>query len=518
MAMRARAEETLKQSEERTRLMIESVKDYAILMLDPGGRVMSWNAGAERLKGYRAEEIIGQHFSRFYPEDKIREGFPETELRVAADKGRYEDEGWRVRKDGTQFWASVVINAVRNAHGELLGFVKLTRDLTERRRAEQALLKRQQMFERLFQDSPDAIILVNETGHIVRANAQVEALFGYAGAELIGQPVEALMLERYRAGHGKHLADYFAAPRVRAMGAGLELFARRKDGSEFPVDIMLSPLETDEGRQSVAVIRDITSRKEAAERIQKLNKELQERASLLEVAYKELESFSYSVSHDLRAPLRHIDGFVELLQKSPALQGEEASRRHMNVISKAAKEMGMLIDDLLAFSRTGRAEMHPVKIDMRDMVDQIIQEREEECHGRQVKWEIKPLPMVSGDPNLLRLVWVNLLENALKYTRPRKEAKIEIGQMTDNGNSASGREVVFYVRDNGVGFDMLYVSKVFGVFQRLHRAEDFEGTGIGLANVQRIIHRHGGRVWAEGKVDSGATFYFSLPVTTTQPV
>jgi light-regulated signal transduction histidine kinase (bacteriophytochrome) len=326
------------------------------------------------------------------------------------------------------------------------------------------------------------------------------------------------MPERYRAHHGGELANYFTVPRTRAMGAGLELFARRKDGSEFPVDIMLSPLKTDEGDHALAVIRDITGRKQAAEKIQKLNEELKERADLLGVANKELESFSYSVSHDLRAPLRHIHGFVELLQKSPALQENEASRRHMNVISTAAKQMGVLIDDLLDFSRTGRAEMHPIEINMREMVDQIIRDRATECQERKVTWKIKPLSGVTGDPNLLRLVWTNLLDNALKYTRPRREAKIEIGQTVREGPEAGARAVIFYVRDNGVGFDMQYASKLFGVFQRLHRAEDFEGTGIGLANVQRIIHRHGGRVWAEGKVDSGATFYFSLPVTAIQPV
>jgi len=514
---RKQIEETLRQNEERMRLMMESIKDCAIFMLDPRGRVVSWNPGAERIKGYRAEEIIGQHFSRFYPEDKIREGSPEKELRVAAEKGRFEDEGWRLRKDGSRFWADVIINAARNAQGELLGFVKLARDMTERRRGEQALLERQQMFEGLFENSPDAIILVDQAGRIVRTNARIEALFGYTRAELEDRSVETLMPERYRARHGKDLAGYFAAPRTRAMGAGLELFARRKDGSEFPVDIMLSPLETGEGGHALAVIRDITVRKEAEGRIQKLNKELKQRADMLETANKELEAFSYSVSHDLRAPLRHIHGFVELLQKSPALQGDESSRRQMSVISTAAKEMGRLIDDLLAFSRTGRAEMHPIKINMREMVDQVIRDREMECQERKVRWKIKPLSGVTGDPNLLRLVWINLLDNALKYTRPRQEAKIEIGQTVREGPDAGGRELVFYVRDNGVGFDMRYAAKLFGVFQRLHRAEDFEGTGIGLANVQRIVHRHGGRVWAEGQVDSGATFYFSLPATTTQP-
>jgi PAS domain S-box-containing protein len=514
---RKQIEETLRQSEERARLMIDSVKDYAMFMLDTGGRVMSWNPGAERIKGYRAEEIIGQHFSRFYPEDKIRDGFPEKELQEAADKGRYENEGWRLRKDGSRFWADAIISAVRNARGELLGFVKITRDLTDRRRAEQGLLRSQQMFEGLFENSPDAIILVDQAGRIVRVNSRIDALFGYTRAELEGQSVEALIPERYRAGHGAHLAGYFAAPRTRPMGAGLELFARRKDGSEFPVDIMLSPLKTDEGIRTLAVIRDITIRREAEERIQNLNKELKQRANMLEVANKELEAFSYSVSHDLRAPLRHIHGFVDLLKKSPALQGDETSHRQMNVIAKAAKQMGLLIDDLLDFSRTGRTEMHPIQVNMRDMIDPIIRDLEMECGQRKVTWEIKPLARVKGDPNLLRLVWINLLSNALKYTRPRQETKIEIGQLAPDAPGSAAGEAVFYVRDNGVGFDQQYASKLFGVFQRLHRAEDFEGTGIGLANVQRIIHRHGGRVWAEGKLDSGATFYFSLPANSTQP-
>ncbi len=517
MTERKQIDEKLQQSEERLRLMVESVRDYAIFMLDPTGRIVSWNAGAERIEGYTAEEIVGRHFSVFYPEEKRRERFPEQELAEAAAKGRAEDEGWRVRKDGSQFWANVVITAMHDSQGKLLGFVKVARDVSLRRQAEDALLKSQQMFEGLFENSPDAIILVNQAGRIVRVNAQIDALFGYTRNELEGQSVETLMPERYRMHHGRDLANYFAAPRTRAMGAGLELFARRKDGSEFPVDIMLSPLKTEEGDHALAVIRDITNRKQAAEKIQKLNEELKQRADLLEVANKELESFSYSVSHDLRAPLRHIHGFVEMLQKSPALEKEASAHRYMEVISKAARQMGLLIDDLLAFSRTGRAEINPVKIKMREMVDQVIRDFEIDCKDRKIAWDIQPLSAAPGDPVLIRLVWVNLLANAIKYTRTRAEAKIEVGEL-DGANKNSGGhedEVVYYIRDNGVGFDMRYAAKLFGVFQRLHRAEDFEGTGIGLANVQRIIHRHGGRVWADGKVEAGATFYFSLPVKPT---
>jgi PAS domain S-box-containing protein len=388
MTDRKQIEEKLRQSEERTRLMVESAKDYAIFMLDPAGRVATWNAGAERIMGYHADEIIGQHFSRFYPPEKIAEGFADKELKEAASRGRFEDESWRVRKDGSRFWANVILTVVRNPQGELLGFVKLS--------------------------------------------------------------------------------------------------------------------------------RDVTARREAAERIQKLNEELSQRANLLEVANKELESFSYSVSHDLRAPLRHIHGFVELLQKSPMIRSDETAQRQMGVIARASKQMGMLIDDLLAFSRTGRAEMNPIQVDMREMVDQVIRDLEMDTKGRAVTWEIRDLDTVSGDPGLLRLVWTNLIGNALKYTRPRPVANIEIGCIAGDGRTAGTNEAVFYVRDNGVGFDMQYVSKLFGVFQRLHRAEDFEGTGIGLANVQRIIHRHGGEVWAEAGVDTGAAFFFSLPLKTTK--
>jgi PAS domain S-box-containing protein len=385
---RRQIEEKLRLSEERLRLMVESLRDYAIFMLSPEGKVMSWNSGAERIHGFTAAEIVGQHFSRFYPPDKVAEKFPDLELKLAAENGRFEDEGHRLRKDGSRFWANVIITPMRNSQGELLGFVKVT--------------------------------------------------------------------------------------------------------------------------------RDITARKDAAERIENLNHELKSRADLLESANKELESFSYSVSHDLRAPLRHIHGFVELLQKSPAFEGQQASQRHMAVIAKAAREMGMLIDDLLAFSRTGRAEMQFSTVNMRDLVDQCIRGLETEIGDRKITWEIAPLGTVQGDPSLLRLVWANLLGNAVKYTRPRSEATIEILREERHDIQGEPQDVVYSVCDNGVGFDMRYASKLFGVFQRLHRADDFEGTGIGLANVQRIIHRHGGKVWAVSEVNAGATFSFSLPIRSTQ--
>jgi len=236
-----------------------------------------------------------------------------------------------------------------------------------------------------------------------------------------------------------------------------------------------------------------------------LERRVRERTAELESANKELEAFSYSVSHDLRAPLRHIDGFAGLLAKSAGPTLSETDKRYLDLIANSVSQMGHLIDDLLDFSRMGRAEMRRTQVNLQDLLEQVIQELQPETEGRNIVWKKGPLPSVQADPSLLRQVLSNLLFNAIKYTRPRDPAEIEIGGRIE------GEETVVFIRDNGVGFDMEYVDQLFGVFQRLHRKEDFEGTGIGLANVRRIIARHGGRTWAEGKVDEGAVFYFSLP-------
>jgi len=242
------------------------------------------------------------------------------------------------------------------------------------------------------------------------------------------------------------------------------------------------------------------------ERQQALISELGERSTQLAAVNKELEAFSYSVSHDLRAPLRHVSGFTELLQKSPGPELDENRRRYLRLISDSAIKMGELIDSLLVFSRMGRAEMLQTRVDLNAIVRQAQREVMDADRGRSVQWKIHELPIVAGDPSMLHLVFTNLLSNAVKYSRTRENATIEIGSRNGSGN-----ESVVYVKDNGVGFDMAYANRLFGVFQRLHRAEEFEGTGIGLANVQRIVSRHGGRVWAESELGKGATFYVALP-------
>ena len=492
-------------SDERFRVMVEQVKDYAIFMLGPQGHILTWNLGAELLKGYRAEEIIGRHFSIFYPKEDIRAGVPQRELEIAGSSGSMDAMGWRLRKDGSRFWASITITALHDAEGNLTGFSKITRDNTERRDTEEALLKSRTMFERLFEAAPDAVVVVDGTGLIRRVNQQAEVLFGYMREELIGHRIEQLIPERYHKRHRQHRRTYFSDPRARKMGIGLNLFGRNQDGREIPVDIMLTPIESNEGTWAVAAIRDITRQKQNEVKIAELNSALKNQVEQLALSNRELEAFSYSVSHDLRAPLRHVIGFVDLLNAKDTSALDEKSRHYLQVISEAAQRMGNLIDDLLSFSRMGRAEMMKTTVNFDLVVNEIVKELAEEAKDREIEWSIAHLPAVLGDAAMLRQVMVNLISNALKFTRPRSLARISIGAVDEE------TETRFYVRDNGVGFDEAYMNKLFGLFQRLHSMEEFEGTGVGLAIVQRIVMRHGGKVWAEGAVDGGATFWFSLP-------
>ena len=496
MHRRELAEEGLRRNEEQLRLLVSGVTDYAIFMLDPKGHVITWNAGAERVKGYSAFEILGQHFSRFYSPEDIERGKPDLELKIAAEQGRVEDEGWRVRKDGSRFRANVVITALRDETGRLRGFGEITWDTTQRRRSEEALQASEARFHNFAETSGDAIISADNHGNIVYFNPAAERIFSYSSSEIVGQPLTHLMPERYHNPHWQEFDRCLRTGEARVIGKNLELVGKRKDHSEFPIELSLSSWETREGIFFTATLSDITERKRAED-------ETLLRTAQLEAANKELEAFSYSVSHDLRAPLRHIDGFCEILTEDLGPDIPSSARNHLQRIRNASKRMGQLVDDLLNLARLGRKELAMQLTSLNGLLEEALADLKTETEGRRIEWRIGRLPFVECDPGLIKQVLTNLASNAVKFTRSREHAVIEIGHQMSEGC------VVIFVRDNGVGFNMKYADKLFGVFQRLHRQEEFEGTGVGLAIVQRILSKHGGRIWSEAELEKGATFYFT---------
>jgi PAS domain S-box-containing protein len=376
---RLRREALQRQSEERFRLLVEAIKDYGICLLDTEGRIVSWNAGAEAIHGYRTEEILGRPFTLFHA-DQASDWSADTTLERAAADGRFEDEGWRARKDGSRFWANTVFTPIRDESDRLRGYAKITRDLTERKRAEE---------------------------EIARLNADLE-------------------------------------DRVR------------------------------------------------------------ERTRQLEAANAEMEAFSYSVSHDLRAPLRGIDGFSRALMEDCKDTLEPSSMDFLRRIVGATRKMSDLIDGLLDLSRVSRAEMRQQDVDFSALARQVAEGLQRTAPQRGVEWVIEGGLTARGDPRLLRVVLDNLIGNAWKFTGRKEQARIEVGARPNGDGRA------YFVADDGAGFDMAYAGKLFGAFQRLHTDREFEGTGIGLATVRRVVSRHGGRIWAEGETGRGATFFFTL--------
>ena len=633
--------------------LIELTHD-AIFVRDLSSKVLYWNAAAERLYGWSKDEAVGtlshQLLSTVFPEpldeieaDLLRCGYWEGELKHTCRNGevRIVSSRWALRRD---------------ANGEPVAMLESNRDVTVRAREDEK-------FRGLLESAPDPMVIVDGDGVIRLVNARTQAVFGYSRDELIGQTVEIIVPERFRGGHIERRSRYAKCPVTRAMGANLELYGRRKDGSEFPVEISLSPLEVSGGTLISSAIRDVSDRvciqkelrdanefleqrvaartkelaaanagliktqesmtlaqrvarigtfeidndtgrmswtpgleavyglrdgafqgtidawlshvhaddRESAKRALEIdiethspysseyrivradgqirwiraqgqifygqqgefrrlvaanlditdskNKEneivalnaglerrVEDRTRDLTFANKELESFSYSVSHDLRAPLRHIDGFARILSEEYAAKLPEEARRHLTRILKSTTDMGKLIDSLIKLAHLGRRELSCETVNLGELVKSAIADLPQAEPSRNVEWRIETLPSVNCDPDLLRAVLTNLLSNSLKFTRTRPVAVIEVGTAARDG------ELAYFVKDNGVGFDPQYADKLFGVFQRLHAKEKFEGTGIGLATVQRIIHRHGGKIWAESAVDQGATFFFTLGV------
>jgi PAS domain S-box-containing protein len=376
----------------------------------------------------------------------------------------------------------------------------------QRENATNILMASEERYRTIINVAPVGIAII-QYGKIVFVNPGVLGIFGARTAEqLVGRPVSTII---HRDNLEESLKRKQRLLRGEKVSYPVEDKYIRLDGAVIDVEVRATLIDFRNEPAVQIIINDITERKRLRQELIELNAQLElkvkQRTILLEEANKELEAFSYSVSHDLRAPLRHINGYVDLLNQKYAEVLDEKARHYLNTITGASRTMGNLIDDLLQFSRTGRKELSSSEIDLNLLLKEVLNELDPVVKDREINWEIQALPKVHGDYNLLKLVWTNLIDNAVKYTHKQPSAKISVGYKPEMEN------FVFCVSDNGVGFDMKYAHKLFGVFQRLHAQEEFEGTGIGLANVQRIIHKHSGQVWAEAEKDKGAAFYFSLP-------
>ncbi len=495
--------QALKESETNFRLMIEGVKDHSIYMLDAEGRILTWNNGAENLKGYTESEIIGKHISVFYTPGEIKMKEPWANLETAMQTGSFEGQGWRVRKDGFQFWADVTLTALYNADGTLKGYSKVTRDITERKEAEENIKRTNYFLDAILENIPN-MVFVKESAELrfVRLNKAGEKLLGYTRDQLIG----------------RNDFDFFPEEQARFFTSKDKEALSKNDITDIPEELIDTangprwlhtkkiPISNESGAIAylLGISEDITDNKANKEEIDTLNKELSRNVTLLENINTELEAFTYSVSHDLRAPLRAIHGYTKILEREHISVLNDDAREMMTSVMNNAKKMGQLIDDLLSLSHLGKKELKKKPVDMAELASTVTEEIKKAFVNYKARIIIHPMETAVADYNLMYQVFMNLISNAVKYSSLKEDPVIEIGSKIEN------EEVIYFIKDNGSGFDMKYYDKLFGIFQRLHDASEFEGTGVGLALVKRIILRHEGKIWAESQPEKGSVFYFTL--------
>ncbi|HEY1984738.1 MAG TPA: PAS domain S-box protein [Terracidiphilus sp.] len=489
---------TLQSPEDPYRILAERMNEGAAT-LGADGTILFCNQRLSQMVKVPSEQLVGSSFCSILREGQ-RSVF--SELLQCAAKNDIRSEGELLRRVGSPLPVQLSLSLVTFGDSEKV-FCLVATDLSELNRAKRGLREQSEIFEL----AQDAIVIRDLHGRIQSWNRGAKDLYGWPAEEAIGGVISDLLHTQF-----PEPFEGIEAWLLTSKEWEGEVTQTRRGGGTVVVASRWSLLRDERGIPTaiLEINRDITARKEAEEKLRKLNQELESRVALrtreLADSMKDLESFAYSVSHDLRAPLRHIDGFLTLLSTRTYATLDDSSKHYVDRAILASRRMGELIDDLLQFSRTGRAQIHKMPVDLNAVIHDVLRELEPESSERKIDWQLTHLPRVAADKAMLLQVIENLVGNALKFTRGRETAQIEVGC-----KPGSNGESVIFIRDNGAGFDMRYYNKLFQVFQRLHRDQEFEGTGIGLAICRSIVERHGGRIWAEGSVGEGATFYFSLP-------
>jgi PAS domain S-box-containing protein len=496
--------------EEGYRTLVENVRDYAILLLDPDGKIVSWTAAAVRVKGYETAEILGQSFERFYTDEDRESHHPQKALEAARRDGHFDEEGWRVRKDRSRFWAHVTITAIYDEKGAICGFAKITRDITERRKFEQRLQDREEQFRVILEGAPDAIMIANERGELEVVNVQAEKLFGYTREQLVGFPVEKLIPLAARHNHAEHRRQYQAEPHVRRMGMGIELKGLKADGETFPVEVSLSPIRLSQGAWVAAGIRDISERKAAEAR-------LIEARLKAESANRTKSEFLAAMSHEIRTPMNSILGMADLLSETE-LNIEQ--RHYVEVFRRAGSNLLTLIDNILDFSKieSGRLDFERVEFDLEELVDHVVELMSTKARQKKLALMSRMVAGVPcsliGDPTRLRQILINLLGNAVKFTT-EGEVLLTVEQ------AVSGRlgEITFAVSDTGIGIAREKLDSIFGVFTQADSSitREFGGSGLGLAISRRLVEGMGGKLLVESETGAGSTFSFTLAFDISRP-
>lgn len=505
---RKRMETALKESEGRYRVIAENAQD-AIITIDEDDRILVVNEAAEKIFGYTSTEMHGLPFTMLMPErfreahlravkGHIAAGAKQLPLRTVELPG--------LHRDGREI--PLEISFGESMQGGKHVFIGILRNITERKLAEEALRSREKELSNITANLAEGIYVLGEKGNIMFMNPEAERLLGWTAEELKDKNPHELV--HFRKADGTPL-PFEECNMIRVLKTGErfsstdEVFVR-KDGTVFPISVISAPIiEGGKVIASITAFQDITGLKRAEEKIKNLNRDLQRRASELEIAYRDMESFSYAVSHDLKAPTIRIEGFSNILLEDYADKLDQYGKDLLGRMRENSNHMKRLIEDLLAFFRFGNKRMEKSQIDMGVLAKSIYEELKADIGERKLQFEIKDPPAAYGDPAMIHQVLLNLIANSVKFTRTKEAAVIEVGGLTENN------ENIYFVKDNGIGFDMQFSNKLFGLFQRIHISKEFEGTGVGLVIVKKIVENHGGRVWAEGVPDQGATFYFSLP-------